>query len=184
MGRLFIYVTLALIAVILLLFCPIVIETNVHYDMNRKKFGFCVFLYGFIKLLGGYAATYRGGIALHVSPQKAILIPYSQMDSERKRFSFVRTFRLISLILTTETGAEYLLPVSIAHTFLRAYFFIIGGDKEKIENNLWLTDGDVLRISLNCVIYFNLFILVKNLIMFLKEKIKILWNRKIKKSTA
>ena len=167
-----------------LLFFPIVVETDAHYDMNRKKFGFAIFLYGFLKILGGYAATYKGGIALHVSPKKAILIPYSEKDNERKKFSFVKTFRLISFILTTETGAEYLLPVSVAHTFLRAYFFILGGDKERIENNLWLTDGDVLRVSLNSVLYFNLFILIKNFLKFLKEKMQILWQKKTKKSIA
>ncbi|MBR2023765.1 MAG: hypothetical protein IJ996_04555 [Clostridia bacterium] len=152
--------------------------------MNRKKFGFAVFLFKRIKIIGGYIATYNGGIALHVSEKKAILIPYSQMNSERKRFSFIKTFRLIAFNLTTETGAEYLLPVALAHTALRAYFFTIGGDKDKIENNLWLTDGDTLRVSLNFVIFFNLYILLKNFIKFLKEKIKILWRKRKKKSTV
>ena len=183
MGRLFLYVLLALAITAFLLFVPIIIEGDVHYDMNRRKFGFAVFLYKAIKLVGGYAATYKGGIALHVSPKKAILIPYSEVEKERKRFSFVKTFRLIAFTLTTETGAEYLLPVSIAHATLRTLFFIIGGKKEKVENNLWLTDGDVLRVSLNCVTYFNLFMLICAFIKFLKEKLIILWRTKTKKST-
>ncbi len=183
MGRLFLYVLLALAIAAFLLFVPIIIEGDVHYDMNRRKFAFAVFLYKAIKLVGGYAATYKGGIALHVSPKKAILIPYSEVEKERKRFSFVKTFRLIAFTLTTETGAEYLLPVSIAHATLRTLFFIIGGKKEKVENNLWLTDGDVLRVSLNCVTYFNLFMLICAFIKFLKEKLIILWRTKTKKST-
>ena len=166
-----------------LLFLPIVLEGDVHYDMNRRKFGFAVFLYKIIKLIGGYAATYKGGLALHVSPKKAILIAYSELDSERKRFSFVTSFRLIAFTLTTETGAEYLLPVSIAHNILRNLFFLLGGNKDKYENNLWLTDGDVLKVSFNIVAYFNLFMLLCALLKFLKEKIKILWQKKMKKST-
>ncbi len=183
MGRLFLYVLLALAIIAFLLFVPVVVEGDLHYDMNRRKFGFAVFLYKAIKLVGGYAATYKGGIALHVSPKKAILIPYSEVEKERKRFSFVKTFRLIAFTLTTETGAEYLLPVSIVHASLRTLFFIIGGEKEKVENNLWLTDGDVLRVSLNCVTYFNLFMLICAFIKFLKEKLIILWRKKTKKST-
>ena len=175
---------LAILGIVLILFFPIVIETDAHFDLNKKKCGFAVYLYKKIKLIGGYAATYQGGLALHVSPKKAILIPYSQMDSERKRFSFIKTCRLIEFTLTTETGAEYLFPVAALHAGLRTYFFIIGGEKENIENNLWLTDGDVLRVSLNFVIFFNLFILLCNFIKFLKEKIKILWRRKTKKSTV
>ena len=184
MGRLLFWTVSTIAVLLILLFFPIYIESDAHYDMNRKKFGFAVYLYGFIKLIGGYATTYQGGFALHISKKKAILIPYSQLDSERKRFSFVKTFRLVSLRLTTETGAEYLIPIAIAQTILRCYFFLIGGEKEKIENNLWLTDGDELRISLNCVIFFNLFIVLKNFLKFLKEKMQILWRKKMKKSTV
>ena len=183
MGKLFLFSALAIAIVLFLLFLPFVIELDVHYDMNRKKFGFAVYLYKKIKIIGGYIGTYKGGIALHISNKKVILIPYSKVNSERKRFSFVRTFRLVSFCLTTETGAEYLLLTSIIQTILRAYFFVIGGNRENIENNIWLTDGDVLRVSLNCVIYFNLFILLVNFIKFIKEKMQILWRKKIKKST-
>ena len=183
MGRLILYIMLGVLIAAFLLFLPIVLEGDVHYDMNRRKFGFAVFLYKLFKLVGGYAATYQGGLALHVSPKKAILIPYSEIDNERKRFSFVRSFRLIAFTLTTETGAEYLLPVSLAHTVLRALYFLLGGSKDKFENNLWLTDGDVLKVSFNIVAYFNLFMLLCALFKFLKEKMKILWQKKMKKST-
>ncbi len=184
MGRLFLYTAIILAGIAFLLFFPIVFETDIHFDVNRKKCAFAVFLYKKLKLIGGYAATYQGGIALHVSPKKAILIPYSEINNERKKFSFVKTFRLVAFTLTTETGAEYLFPVSLAHTVLRVYFFVIGGDKDKIENNLWLTDGDVLRVSLNSVLYFNGYILLINFFKFIKEKVKILWRKKIKKSTV
>ena len=151
--------------------------------MNRRKFCFAIYLFGFLRILGGYIATYTGGLAIHITKKKAFLLPYSRINSERKRFSFIRTFHLRSFVLTTETGAEYLLPVSIAHTALRAYFFIKGGKKEKIENNLWLTDGDVLRISLNLVVQFTLFMLICQFIKYLKEKIQV-WQKKIKKSTV
>ena len=162
-------------ALAFLLFFPIVLEGDAHCDVNRKKLGFAVYLYKFLKVVGGYVDTYTGGIAIHVSEKKAFLIPYKQLNSERKRFSFVKTFRLIAFRLNTETGAEYILPVSLGQTVLRAYFFAMGGNREKIENNL--------RISLNCVIYFNLYIVLKNLFKFLKEKIKILWQKKLEKST-
>lgn len=183
MGR-FLLILLVIALAVLLLFLPIYIESDVHYDMNRKKFAFVVSLYGVIKLIGGYVTTYKGGLAIHRSKTKAKLLPYTQLDSERKRFSFIRTFRLRAFTLTTETGVEYLFPISFIHAVLRTYFFIIGGKKENIENNLWLTDGDVLRISLNSVLFFNIFILLCNLFKFLKEKLIILWRTKNKKSTT
>lgn len=183
MGRFFL-AFFVVFGVIFLLFIPIFFETDAHYDMNRKKFTFTIYLYCFIKIIGGYIATYPGGLALHVSRKKAILVPYVDMYEKRKKFSFLKTCRLRSLLLTTETGVEYLFPITIAHGVLRTYFMIIGGKKECIENNLWLTDGDVLRISFRCVFSLNLFVLLCNFIKFLKEKMKVLWWKKIKKSTT
>lgn len=169
MSKLF-FIPLTGLIIAVILFFPIYLETDAHYDMNRKKFAFSIYGFKWIKLIGGYATTYKGGFALHISPKKAILIPYSQVNTERKKFSFIKTFHLKSFILTTETGADYLIPISLTQVALRTYFFIKGGKKEKIENNLWLTDGDVLRVSLNCVLFFNVFILLCNLFKFLKEK--------------
>ena len=182
MGRFFLFSAVGLLVLAVLLFFPIFLEADIHYDMNRKKFGFALYAYKVLKLIGGYVTTYPGGIALHISPKKAILKPYSGMDSDRKRFSFTKAFRIVSLRLTTETGAEYLIPVSLAHTALRTFCLSIGGQSGKIENNLWLTDGDELRISLNLVTFFNLFILLGALANLLKEKIKSLWQKKTKKS--
>lgn len=169
--------------VLFLLFFPIYLETDGFYDMNGRKLAFSVKLYKFLRVIGGYLATYRGGIALHISPRKAILIPYSDLDNERKRFSIMRTFRLTSLKITAETGAEYLMYTLIAQTISRAYFLSHGGKKKNLRNNLWLREGDILRISLNFAIRFNLFILLKSFFKSLKEKVKVLCRTKIRKST-
>ena len=168
----------------ILLFFPIYLELDFHYDVNRRKLGFVVYLFKFFKLIGGYISTYVGGLAAHLTEEKAVIIPYAQLDGERKKFSFLKTFRLKTLNITMETGAEYLLPAATLHALLRGYFFAIGGKKEHIENNLWLTDGDLFRISSNCVLFFNGYILLKNFIKFLKEKMKILWRKKMKGSTV
>lgn len=166
------------------LFLPIFLKTNAYYDMNKRKLTFSMYLFGFLRILGGYVATYKGGLAIHVSDKKAFIIPYAQLNSERKRFSFMKTFHLHSVTVTAETGAEYLLPVTIGQAILRTYFFIKGGKKEKIKNDLWLTDGDVLRVSATVVVRFNMFIILCNIVKFIKEKLQILWQKKIKKSTT
>ncbi len=182
MGRFFFYFLITVLGLLGLLFFPIVVEADVHYDMNRRKFGFALYAYKTWKLVGGYVTTYPGGFALHISPDKAILKPYSGMESDRKKFSFVRTFRVLSFSILTETGAEYLLPVSVVHAALRAVFFSFGGDRENIKNNLWLTDGDELRISADLVLQFNLYLLLRAFMKSLKEKIKNLWQKKTRKS--
>lgn len=173
----------AIIIGIFLLFVPISLKMIAHYDMNRKKFCFAVYLFSFLKILGGYVATYKGGFAVHISEKKALLLPYTQVNTERKRFSFMHTFRLHAFNITTETGPEYLLPLAWAHVILRTYFFTKGGKKSNIENNLWLLDGDVLRISASLILQFTMFIILKNIFLFIKEKLKGLWRKSMKKST-
>lgn len=186
MGELFflLFNIFGLVWTVVQLFLPIFLKTSAYYDMNRRKLTFVVYLFGFLRVFGGYIATYKGGFAIHVSEKKAFLIPYSKLNSERKRFSFMRTFHLSSITVTTETGAEYLLPIALAQAILRVYFLIKGGKKEKIKNNLWLTNGDVLRITATIVVRFNMFIILCNVIKFIKEKLQILWRTKIKKSTT
>ena len=168
----FFFILLTALIMVALLFFPIYLKGDTHYDMNRKKFAFSVYGFGLIKLIGGYASTYKGGIALHVSSNKAILIPYSQMNTKRKKFSILKTFHLKSFDVTTETGAEYLLPIALSQALFRIYYMTRGGSREKYHNHLWITNGDVLRVSLNCTLYFNIFILLCDLFQFIKEKNK------------
>lgn len=157
--------------IVIVLFFPIYLETNAHYDVNKRKLAFSICIFRFLRIFGGYIATYKGGLAIHKSQNKAVIIPYTDVQKEGKRFSILKTFQIKSFVLTTETGAEYLFPCAFTHAILRTIFFIKGGKKRNIENNLWLTDGDTLRISLNCVLFFNFFILLTNFFKFLKEKL-------------
>ena len=172
------------IAIFALLFFPVYLQLNAHFDLNRKRLIFSLLAYKKIKLLGGYAKTYKGGVAFHISDKKAIVLDYSEMDGERKKFSFMKTFKLQNLQLTTETGAEYLLGVFAAQTAIYAYLTRFQSRRGKIRANLWLTDGDVLRVSTRLTVFFNLFILLKAFLKFLKEKIKLLWQKKAKTSTT
>ena len=167
---------------LLILFLPIYLQLNAHFDLNRKRLIFSLLVYKKIKILGGYAKAYDGGVAFHVSDKKAIVLDYSEMDGERKKFSFTKTFKLRKLQLTTETGAEYLLGVFAAQTALYAYLMRFQSRRDKIRANIWLTDGDLLRVSTRLTVFFNLFILLKAFLKFLKEKIKILWQKKAKTS--
>lgn len=165
---------------ILLLFFPVYLTLDGYYDLNRRKIAFAVRAYKSIKLFGGYIATYVGGIAIHLSKKKAVIIPYMQLNTERKRFSFMRAFHLKSCLLTTETGAEYIPLTTLAHTLTRAYYTAKGGKIEGVKNRSWITNGDVLKIALRFTVSFNLFIVLKTFLAFLKEKLKGLWLKKVK----
>ncbi|MGN1053295.1 MAG: hypothetical protein ACI4SH_07915, partial [Candidatus Scatosoma sp.] len=168
------------------LFMPIVQTFNAYGDVNAKKLTFSLYLFGFIRLIGGYVTTYKGGAAVHISKKKAILLPYSGMNDERKKFSFVRTFRLLSLSATTETGAEYLLYTGAFHVALKTYLAFTGRAK-KSKTDLWLTDGDALKISVRLVFFFTAagltYTFFKFLIKSAARRLKQGWKKK-EKSTV
>lgn len=176
------YTFVASVILTIVLSFPLLFEGSFYYDMNRKKYAFSLKIFR-IKILGGYFSTYPGGLAMHVSDKKAVLIPFNRMNDDRKKFAFIKTFRLIRFHLTTETGAEYLLQCMIIHALIRGYLQQKAQYALNIKTGVWLTDGDVLRLSGNWLMFFNLFMLIKNFIVFLKEKMKILWRKKIEKST-
>ena len=180
MGKLLFFVLIPIMS----LFFPIYLETNAHYDMNRRKLAIGIYLYKVFRVFGGYLATYSGGMAFHVSDKKAIIIPYSQVHAEGKRFSMFRRFRLKSLFLTIETGAEYLLPAHAAHTLADSILQAKYGRNLPHRNVLWLNHGDILRISLQFTVYFNLFMLMQYGYKVLKEKITRSCRKKKKNSIA
>ena len=167
-------------------FFPIVQTINAYGDVNAKKLTFSLYLFGFIRLIGGYVTSYKGGVAVHISQSKAILLPYSGMNDKRKKFSFVRTFHLLSLQVTSETGAEYLILTGTIHIALKSYLAYTGRTK-KSKTNLWLTDGDTLKISARLVFYFTaaglMFTLFKFLIKSAGRRLKQGWKKK-EKSTV
>jgi hypothetical protein len=119
--------------------------------------------------MGGYVGTYPGGLVLHTTKDKARLLSYRDMNKQRKRISLYKGIRIIGGTLHTETGAEYLLPIGVLQALLRVLFFLHGGKKEYIENSVWLTDGDELKIALHLAIYCNVFMLLCAFIKSVKE---------------
>ena len=167
------------------MFAPIVQEFNVFGDLRTKKLAFSLYLFGFIKLVGGYVSSYRGGVAVHISEKKAILLPYTGMNEERKKFKIFRSFRLISLEATAETGADYFAGAGLVFAALKGYLHL-KCEAKKSNVKLFLTDGDVLRLSLKITAYFQIGVLLALFIRFLFKtavrRIREVWKRE--KSTA
>lgn len=152
----------------LVLFFPFSIEIYSYADLNRKKLTFSFYLYKIFKIYGGYVSAYPGGLAVHTGSRKVKLLPFQDFDRERKkRTKFYRAIKLNRLFVTSETGAEYMLPISCANIFLKAVYYQFGGRGEKIET--WISDGDKLRISTLLSVSFNVFTLLKLWIKRIKE---------------
>lgn len=184
MGRIF-TLFLVIAGAAIFLFAPIVQEFNIFGDLASKKLAFSLYLFGFVKLAGGYVTSYRGGVAVHLSEKKAVLLPYSGMNEERKKFKIFRSFRLISLETSAETGAEYFAGAAITYAALKG-FLALKGALNKSELKLYLTDGDALKVSARVVAYFQIAVLLALFVRFLIKtairRIKEIWKKE--KSTV
>ena len=169
-------------AVVVFLFFPIYVKGDAHYDLMRKKCAIDVTLFKKIKIFGGYITTYKGGLAIHKNKRTAILLPFEELDNERKRFSFIKTFKFVSFHSIIECSAEYF----FLFNFLQRTSTILKKFNQKLENTsmqLWLTQEKSLKITFNCVLWFNVFILLLDIIEYLRGKLKNKWQIKLKKST-
>ena len=59
---------------------PIFINLNAFVDIGQKKGCFGIYLMRFIKIFGGYATLYNQGIVFHLTKNKAILLPYRELQ--------------------------------------------------------------------------------------------------------
>ena len=166
------FVALSVFIVLFLLFVPIYIEVAFQYQLRDKKVAFAVYLFRKIKIFGGYFGVYPGGVAVHISKNKAILLPFSDKDGRKKRMSAFRLFKISSLSITTETGAQYLPLIMLFYAFLKGYYSWQGGKKQEYYSHVWLKNKDEFTVTLNATAKATLYMQCCALIHFIKEKIK------------
>lgn len=137
-------------------------------------------LYGKFKLMGGYITTCPGGLAIHASEKRAILLKYRDMEKQRKNFSFCDLFTCKKVRLCIRTGPEYLLPVYTFSLVKNVVERITA--REILDGEFWLEAGDELRIAAELILSFTIGKQLKALLKYLFGRIKKKW--KMKKSTA
>lgn len=163
------------------LFFPIYLEGNVYYDLMQKKCAIEMHLFKFIKIFGGYITTYKGGLAIHKNRKSAVLLPFEELNNERKRFSFIKTFKFVSFHSVVECSVDYFFFFELS----KRIYNIIKKINPKLKNTdveLWLTEKKSLKLTANCILWFNLFILLIDIIGYIRGKLKSKWLAKPKKS--
>ena len=181
MGKFFLYLFIAF-AVLILLFFPIFLSADVYYQIRNKKVGFCISLYGKIKLVGGYISTYNGGFAIHLSEKKALLTGYREMEERRKNFPFQDFFTFQKISLNIRTGAEYFLPLYALNLINSIVLCIRPALQERIKSKLGIENGDELKVSARVVLKMTIFKQLKGFIKYAFRRVLSTW--KMKRSTS
>ena len=158
------FIVSAFLSVLLLLF-PLYVRVEAHLDVKENKCWFFVGLYRQLKVLGGYGQLERDGIALHISKKKAFFIPYAKMADTRKRFEITKGFQLLSFHQVLETGGAdsvYSVMLGAINNSVTGSLFSFLQTKHpflSLQNNLLLTSGAELKVTLQSEVVFNVLVL-------------------------
>lgn len=159
-------VALPLAAFVLL--CPIFFTIYLYTDLREKKCWFAFYVLRVIKLHGGYAQPYRGGIAFHLTNKKAVLLPYAEMRGADRKFRILRGFRMLAYSQVFEIGSKEEAATAIAAAALVQCGSAVAGcvlrTKKKCRSfkaDILLHEGkDVLKVSQRVILVFNLLFLM------------------------
>ena len=97
---------IVLMIVIAAFLFPIFMNVYAYMDWGEGKIGFAIYLYGAIKILSGYAAPHKGGMAFHLTRKTAFLVPYGEMLNASKKFEITAGFSICRYRHVIEIGGN------------------------------------------------------------------------------
>ena len=185
MGELFVY---SLFFGTLLFFFPVFVYADAFVDVRENKCWFALSLFKYLKVFGGYFQIRKEGIVFHLTEKKAVILPYRQMASTRKKFEITKGFQLYRFHQIVETwgegepagvliGAVLLTAASVIGSVLTTRHPFLS-----IRNGTLLTGRADLKLTVQAVTIFNGLILSIAIGKKILEAL-INWIRK-KRSTA
>ena len=158
---------LTLFICICVLIFPLNLGINAAFLKEEKKAFFGIYLFGIIKIVGGYAEKITEGFAVHLSDKKVVIINYKAMLGAKDR---IKPFM--------ESGSEnnLITPVSIAFiseyimSFIERYYSL----KKPylvIDCGFNVYDGkNKLNLFIRLNVVFNLIMIISSIIKIITEK--------------
>lgn len=163
--------------VILFLLLPIIAGVKLYFDGEKKRLYFGVYLYGTLRIAGGYM-TFGKTRATVLIGKKEIRLPYKEMFEGRKKFDIFSGFGISEITALLDIGSRdnAVLPVVVANAFSTACGIVLS--RLKCRNGLMNAYGgvnvyegrDVFRLNFNLDFIFNPAVVISALSKKLLEK--------------
>ena len=175
----------SLLSAIVQILFPLFLSIHLYADIKERKLYFSLYILRIFKVYGGYATLYDGGIAFHLTKNRAALLPYSEIVNARNNFEFkiTRGFYIYAFSSIAEIGAKSepaaaVLAASliqIVSGFAAGYVF----SRKKctsFKSDVILYEGsDNIKISVRIILVFNFLVVImaalKILLQTITEKI-------------
>ena len=175
----------SLLSAIVQILFPLFLSIHLYADIKERKLYFSLYILRIFKVYGGYATLYDGGIAFHLTKNRAALLPYSEIvnASNNLDFKISRGFYIYAFSSIAEIGAKSepaaavlaAALIQIVSGFAAGYVF----SRKKcasFKSDVVLYEGsDKVKISVRIILVFNFLVVImaalKILLQTITEKI-------------
>lgn len=170
---------LILIIIVSIIIFPIFIDANFVFLSENKKAYYTINLFKKVKLLSGYIELNALQIIIHLTENKAIIVPLSLFLDMGKKFKPLKDYHILNWKLKLEIGLKDNIFSVIVSTFILSYIenhlrWFLNNKKPylKIDNNICVyEDENVFNVYLNACIVLNLLMIILSFIKIFLEKI-------------
>ena len=175
----------SLLSAIVQILFPLFLSIHLYADIKERKLYFSLYILRIFKVYGGYATLYDGGIAFHLTKNRAALLPYSEIvnASNNLDFKISRGFYIYAFSSIAEIGAKSepaaavlaAALIQIVSGFAAGYVFC----RKKcasFKSDVILYEGsDNIKIGVRIILVFNFLVVImaalKILLQTITEKI-------------
>jgi hypothetical protein len=173
----------AFLGAALLLF-PIFLRADVYFDPKQGKLFYALRPFGKVAVFGGYVTLEKEGIAVHLSPEKALFFPFEEVQP--RRFELTTGFQTYSLLTTIEIGyADRPVAAVTLAAFLQSVTAAVVPAVQSrkgyitVKNTVFLSrDKQGIRFTAHYVTVFNALAVLIAIVKFILEEIIQLWQAK------
>lgn len=171
-------IVLILFFSVTLLIFPLFLSVNALFLSDLKKAYAGIYLFGFIKIIGGYAEKIEEGVALHVSDKKAFIIPFASLSGAREKIKPFMDYHFISVTTVTELGSNDNLITPLSAAFIAsfvesiiAWYFSLKKPYLKLDNRFNVYAGKkTFNLYFKALFVFNAITVISSIIKILTEK--------------
>lgn len=162
----------AVFITIFILILPLIFSVYFYYDNDNKRVYFAVFIFGYFKILSGYIkGRIKGGIYIHLSEKRAIIVRLSALKNIGNGPNFLKVISVNSLYYLIDVGTQYVwlltyfsVLVKNTHAFASifdslGYYFNLFADLNVYQEEIGLKSIKFkLKLSFNLIGIIILFI--------------------------
>ena len=175
----------SLLSAIVQILFPLFLSIHLYADIKERKLYFSLYILRIFKVYGGYATLYDGGIAFHLTKNRAALLPYSEIvnASNNLDFKISRGFYIYAFSSIAEIGAKSepaaavlaAALIQIVSGFAAGYVFSRKKCASFKSDDILYEGSDNIKIGVRIILVFNFLVVImaalKILLQTITEKI-------------